>query len=68
MGKKHNLDEVVRSLANKRDVRVDTKLNVVEILHPAQYQDLGNGSWGKIDYLVNHCRFTKLFVSEFSVK
>ena len=27
--------------------------------------DLGNGSWGKIDFLVNHCNYKRRFVEEF---
>lgn len=64
--KQHNLDEVVRSLSKKRDCQVDVKRGLIEILHPAQNQDLGNGSWGKIDFLVNHKGFNKKFVTEFS--
>jgi hypothetical protein len=26
--------------------------------------DLGNGSWGKIDFLVNHCGYRQMFVAE----
>ena len=27
--------------------------------------DLGNGSWGKIDFLVNHCGYTLIRTSKF---
>lgn len=27
--------------------------------------DLGNKSWGKIDFLVNYCGYVQLFVPEF---
>lgn len=66
MGRKHNLDEVIRSLSKKRDIQIDTRKKVLEILNPGKNQDLGNKSWGKIDYLVNYAGYIKLFVSEFS--
>lgn len=67
MARKHTVDEVIRSLSKKKDVRVDLKLKVVELLNsPFKNNDLGNGSWGKIDYLVNHAGFQKVFVEEFS--
>ena len=51
---KHTLDGVLRSLSKKNDVRIDERLKTIEVLHPDAKnakQDLGNGSWGKIDYL-----------------
>ena len=72
MKKMHNVDEVIRSLSKKRDCKVFPSGNinsvnkVVEILYPAENNDLGNGSWGKIDFLVNHNGYSKRFVSKFS--
>lgn len=67
MARKHTVDEVIRSLSKKKDVRVDLKLKVVELLNsPFKNNDLGNGSWGRIDFLVNHAGFQKVFVEEFS--
>lgn len=34
------------------------------ITHPEKKFDLGNKSWGKIDYLVNHCGFQLRKVDE----
>lgn len=66
MAKKHTVDEVIRSLSKKRDVKINPKDKTIEILDPAKNNDLGNGSWGKIDFLVNHSGYTKLFSKEFS--
>lgn len=50
MAKKH-YDEVsvVRSLSRKSSIRVSPSLMQIEIKKGAT--DVGNGSWGKIDYL-----------------
>lgn len=75
--RKHTEDEVRKSLRQKNDVSVDGKLvkvlsdtvyseKVKDVIpNPAKRNDLGNGSWGKIDYLVNHCGFSRIFVNHF---
>jgi len=70
MARKHKMDEVLRALAKKHDCRIVG--NVIQVLNgksiEAKYQlsnDLGNGSWGKIDFLVNHCGFRKMNVVDF---
>lgn len=45
--KQHNLEEVLRSLGRKRSIKITGR--TVQILKNAD--DVGNGSWGKIDYL-----------------
>ena len=67
MARKHKMDEVLRALAKKHDCRIVG--NVIQVLNgksiEAKYQlsnDLGNGSWGKIDFLVNHCGFRQMYV------
>lgn len=70
MTRKHTMDEVVRSLSKKRDCKIDLKRQVIEILTKSEKStptnDLGNGSWGKIDFLCNYKGFVKIFVTEFS--
>jgi len=77
--KEHSIDEVLNSLNKKRDCKVDTENKVVEVLklkvhdknslelidNPKAKFDLGNGSWGKLDYLKNHMGYTILFVGQF---
>ena len=68
MARKHTEDEVLKSLRKKNDVRVNG--NLVLILNGKnkkfpKHNDLGNGSWGKIDFLVNHCGYHTMNVSEF---
>ena len=59
--KNYQVDEVLKSLSKKKDVRIDNKTIFVIIGYNAQ-NDLGNGSQGKIDYLVNYCGYIKIFV------
>lgn len=65
---KYRVDEVLRSLSKKHDVRINGTdilvLNGKSKKKPKQH-DLGNGSWGKIDYLVNYCGYRQYFVAEF---
>ena len=51
MTKKRAYDEtsVIRSLSKKNSIRINTVNKVIEIAKNAT--DIGNGSWGKIDYL-----------------
>ena len=76
MGRKHKLDEVLKELSRKNDVRVsgtvvmvlsdkivDKKCNIID--NPQKRNDLGNGSWGRIDYLVNHCGYGIVKVEQF---
>ena len=63
MTRKHNVDEVIRSLGRKKEVRVNPYAKTVEVL--SKQTELGNGSWGKIDFLTNHCGYRLLTVSKF---
>lgn len=51
MTKKVSYDEVsvVKSLCKKNSISIDTNTKVITIKPKAT--DVGNGSWGKIDYL-----------------
>lgn len=61
--KKHTLEEVLKSLKKKRDCKVVdytiwvlsnevyNEKKMMDVPNPAKVNDLGNGSWGKIDYL-----------------
>lgn len=70
MARKHNEDEVLFQLRKKHDVRVTQNKEVLVLngkSNKGQFQpqnDLGNGSWGKIDFLVNHCGYRQMFVAE----
>jgi len=64
MARKHTVDEVLRALRQKNDVRVVDNY-CLEILsdkvwdkktrefvpNPRRRNDIGNGTWGKIDFL-----------------
>lgn len=66
MARKHNEDEVRRTLGKKHDVRIAgmeifiLNQNLKECKH-----DLGNGSLGKIDFLVNHRYYSKYRVNDY---
>jgi len=63
--KNYNVDEVLKSLSRKKDIMIDKKHRIIymlrnkiwdiksgEIIHnPLRINDIGNGSWGKIDFL-----------------
>ena len=74
MARKHTEDEVLKALKGKSDCRVDSNRRMILVLDAdnltqkgkAQLKnDLGNKSWGKIDFLTNFCRYQKAFVDEF---
>ena len=51
--------DYIKSLSRKRDCYID-ELNttVVVTIGKRAKNDLGSGSWGKIDFLCNKCGFT----------
>ena len=75
--KQHTKDEVLKALFKKNDVLVqddivyilkdkifDVQQNKV-IPNPSKQNDLGNGSWGKIDYLCNHLNYIVISIENF---
>ena len=57
-----NYDEAicVKALNKKSDCEICG--NVINVLIGAT--SLGNGSWGKIDFLTKHCGYVQIFVRE----
>lgn len=50
--KKYNEEDLIKSLAKKRDCIVSESQRTITIAAGKnKTNDLGNGSWGKIDYL-----------------
>lgn len=68
MAKKRAYDEtsVIRSLSKKNSIRVNTVEKVVEVMRGAS--DVGNGSWGKIDYLHKVHGYVYVFVTSLGKK
>lgn len=60
MARKHDEANVIRSLNKKSEIKVDTITGCIEVLKEAQ--SVGIRSWGKIDFLVNHCGYHQIFV------
>jgi hypothetical protein len=76
MARKHNMDEVLSSLRKKNDVRIEgSQIKILSnqvftpsgelIPNPNKKHDLGNGSHGKIDFLIKYCGFRKITVEKF---
>ncbi len=73
--RKHSADEVLKSLSKKHDVKVVGKSIQVlkaivtkdgkDVENPAYQGDLGNGSWGKIDFLKSQ-GYSLMFVGNFN--
>ena len=68
MAKKRAYDEtsVVRSLSKKASVYVNTVEKRIDIVK--NNTELGNGSWGKIDYLTHVHGYVPVFVSNISAR
>lgn len=68
MAKKRAYDEtsVIRSLSKKNSIRVNAIEKVVEVMKGAT--DVGNGSWGKIDYLHKVHGYYCVFVTSLGKK
>lgn len=68
MIKKKAYDEasVIRSLSKKNSVRISIAERKIEIIKNAT--DIGNGSWGKIDYLHKVHGYIPVFVSSINKK
>lgn len=55
MGKNYDEAKVVKILNNNPSLRVNSHNKVIEVLVGGD--TVGNGSWGKIDFLVNYCGY-----------
>lgn len=60
--KKYDEMSVVRALGKNPDVKITNRGNikVIEVVKNSQY--CGNTTWGKIDFLVNHCGYHYCFI------
>lgn len=65
---KKSYDEasVIRSLSRKAEIRINSANRVVEVMKDAT--DVGNGSWGKIDYLTKVHGYVCCFVNSIKKK
>lgn len=55
--KKKNYDEVsvIRSITKKADVSVNYVNKIIQVKEDSN--EVGNGTWGKIDYLCHYCGY-----------
>lgn len=76
--KPYMVDEVLKQLYVKNDLRINKEKKEIEILsnfcyikgvkteNPKRKNDIGNKSWGKISFLINYHGFRAYRVSEFN--
>ena len=74
--KNYQVDEVLRKLSLKNDVKIEPSVQKIFVLtdkvdtkegvmpNPNKKWDLGNGSWGKIDFL-KKCGYSVSYVNKF---
>jgi len=65
---KLNKFNAIKALTKKHDIRIIQKSKKLIILSQGsrtKLNDLGGGSWGKIDFLTKQCGFTTLTVDKF---
>lgn len=63
MGKYDEMS-VLRALSKNPDVKISHPsrgIKVIEVVRGGQY--CGNGTWGKIDFLVKHCGYVQCFIN-----
>lgn len=60
--KQYTQDEVIRILNRKQDCKIDSNRRLLTINKSKPVNDLGNGSWGKIDFLTRICGFRIIYV------
>jgi len=75
--KQYNEDEVLKSLRKKNDCRISgqtimilsdeifSREQGINIPNLRKIGDLGNSTYGRIDYLVNYCGYSVVKVGEF---
>lgn len=63
MSKKKSYDEVsvIRALSKKKSIKVDVSAKHIKVAKDAM--DIGNGTWGKIDYLCHYCGYVQTFMA-----
>lgn len=77
--KNYTIDEVLEALKLKNDVKIVGKTifilkptsvkieggKLVKNLNHLRKDDLGNKSWGKIDFLSKYCGYNKQYIQDF---
>ncbi len=61
--KKYDEVSVVRSLSKKNGININRVTKSISV--QKDNTDVGNGSWGKIDFLTHYCGYTVMITSEF---
>lgn len=63
---KHTEKTALAALSRKNDIKIDgDHLQILSDENKFKVHDLGNKSWGRIDFLVNYCGYSNYFVEEF---
>jgi hypothetical protein len=62
----HTESKALAALGRKNDIQIHgSDLRVLNNESPFKVHDLGNKSWGRIDFLVNYYGYSQYFVTEF---
>lgn len=61
-GENYDAFKAVKDISKKSGLLVNGK--TIQVLK--SQSDVGNGTWGKIDYLTNHCGYKQIFVEKFN--
>lgn len=64
--RKYDEVSVCRSLSKKHEISIDTRRRIIEVVK--NNTTVGNGSWGKIDYLCNYCGYHAIMVNGISAR
>lgn len=64
MNKNYTEDYCVKLINRKFTAEVNTVDKIIYVLRGTN--EIGRKSWGKIDYLVNYCRYKVIFVDSIS--
>ena len=66
MKKQYSENEVLAALNRKNDISINFSTKTIyHLIGEKAQNDCGNGTWGKIDYLVHHLNYSLVHVSEF---
>lgn len=63
--KSYNEYDVIRILRRTGGIKIDESTKTITVLTNAP--KVGNGTYGKIDYLTNYCGYTVLYTNEVKV-
>ena len=64
MRKEHNEADAVSQLRKKHDILSIENRSIKMLIGDKAVNDIGNKSWGKIDYLIHYCGYSLIRCNE----